>query len=73
MPKLFLGFMKGQRGKTMVNELLIDRVNQTLRQLALTAGTTTGENGFTYGLLYAREQHVAEAARQQVRRFTPSR
>jgi CHAD domain-containing protein len=39
----------------------------TLRQLAIAAGTTPGENGFTYGLLYAREQHTAAVAREQVR------
>jgi len=39
----------------------------TLRRLALTAGTTPGENGFTYGLLFAREQQAAEAARSKVR------
>ncbi|MFG1929214.1 CHAD domain-containing protein [Mycobacterium sp. NPDC048908] len=39
----------------------------TLRRLALTAGTTADENGFTYGLLYAREQQGAEAARRRVR------
>jgi CHAD domain-containing protein len=39
----------------------------TLRRLVLTAGTTPGENGFTYGLLYAREQQAAETARRQVR------
>ena len=39
----------------------------TLHRLALTAGTTAGENGFTYGLLYAREQQAAEAARTRVR------
>jgi CHAD domain-containing protein len=39
----------------------------TLHRLAITAGTTVGENGFTYGLLYAREQRAAEAARQEVR------
>ena len=38
----------------------------TLLRLAKTAGTTTGENGFTYGLLYAREQEAAEAARAKV-------
>ena len=38
-----------------------------LRKLAITAGTTPGENGFTYGLLYAREQQAAETARSQVR------
>ena len=41
----------------------------TLRRLALTAGTTAGENGFTYGLLYAREQQAAETARRQVRKL----
>jgi CHAD domain-containing protein len=39
----------------------------TLRRLALIAGTTPGENGFTYGLLFAREQHAAQAARTKVR------
>jgi CHAD domain-containing protein len=38
----------------------------TLRRLAITAGTTPGENGFTYGLLYAREQRAAEEARRRV-------
>ena len=38
-----------------------------LRRLALTAGSTDGENGFTYGLLYAREQQAAEDARRRVR------
>jgi hypothetical protein len=38
-----------------------------LRRLALTAGTTPGENGFTYGVLYAREQQAAESARSLVR------
>lgn len=38
-----------------------------LRRMAVTAGTTPGENGFTYGLLYAREQQVAADARQQIR------
>ena len=39
----------------------------TLQRLAITAGTTAGENGFTYGLLFAREQQAAEAARKRVR------
>jgi CHAD domain-containing protein len=39
----------------------------TLRRLAITAGTTAGENGFTFGLLYAREQQAAEEARRRVR------
>ncbi len=38
-----------------------------LRRFALTAGTTSGENGFTYGLLYAREQQIAEDARRKAR------
>jgi CHAD domain-containing protein len=38
-----------------------------LRRLAITAGTTPGENGFTYGLLYAREQQAAEDARTRAR------
>jgi len=37
----------------------------TLIRLARAAGTTTGENGFTYGLLYEREQRAAEAARRR--------
>ena len=40
-----------------------------LRRFALTAGTSAGENGFTYGLLYAREQHLADDARAQVRKL----
>jgi CHAD domain-containing protein len=39
----------------------------TLMRLARTAGTTVGENGFTYGLLYAREQQLAQEARRKVR------
>ena len=41
--------------------------SDTLYRLAITAGTTAGENGFTYGLLYAREQRAAEAARNRSR------
>jgi CHAD domain-containing protein len=41
--------------------------SDTLRRLARIAGTTPGENGFTFGLLFAREQQAAEAARHQVR------
>jgi CHAD domain-containing protein len=40
-----------------------------LRRLAVTAGTTAGENGFTYGLLYAREQQAAEEARTRARNW----
>jgi hypothetical protein len=39
----------------------------TLLALAAKAGTTPGENGFTYGLLYANELWQAEAARRAVR------
>ena len=38
----------------------------TILRLARIAGTTAGENGFTYGLLYAREQQAAEEARTRV-------
>lgn len=36
----------------------------TLKQMALTAGTTVGENGFSYGMLYAREQQLARQCRE---------
>ncbi|SNT01841.1 CYTH and CHAD domain-containing protein [Rhodococcoides kyotonense] len=39
---------------------------QTLRDLGRVAGVTPGENGFTFGLLYAREIQAAEAARAEV-------
>jgi CHAD domain-containing protein len=45
--------------------------SETLRQLGITAGTTEGENGFTYGLLYAREQEIARRCRQEARRYGP--
>jgi CHAD domain-containing protein len=38
-----------------------------LRKMAIAAGTTVGENGFTYGMLYAREQQIARQCRQQAR------
>ena len=41
--------------------------SETLYRLALAAGTTPGENGFTFGLLYAREQQLAATARSRVR------
>ncbi len=34
-----------------------------LRQMGAAAGTTVGENGFTFGLLYAREQQIARENR----------
>ena len=36
---------------------------EALRQMAVTAGTTVGENGFSYGMLYAREQQIARQCR----------
>ena len=41
--------------------------SDALRRFAVVAGTTDGENGFTFGLLYAREQQIAQAARNQAR------
>jgi CHAD domain-containing protein/uncharacterized protein YjbK len=38
-----------------------------LRRLAKVAGTTVGENGFTFGLLFARENEVAETAQHRAR------
>jgi hypothetical protein len=35
--------------------------------MAVAAGTPAGENGFTYGMLYAREQQIARQCRQNVR------
>jgi CHAD domain-containing protein len=40
-----------------------------LRRLAVAAGTTVGENGFTYGLLYAREQQIGADCRAAARRL----
>ena len=42
---------------------------QALRRMGLAAGTTVGENGFTYGMLYAREQEIARECRQRVRQL----
>jgi CHAD domain-containing protein len=39
----------------------------TLLRLATKAGTTPGENEFTYGLLYANELRQGEAARREAR------
>jgi CHAD domain-containing protein len=41
--------------------------SDALRRMALSAGTTVGENGFTYGLLFSREQQIAEECRRQAR------
>jgi CHAD domain-containing protein len=38
-----------------------------LRRMAVAAGTPAGENGFTYGMLLAREQQIARRCRQDAR------
>ncbi|WP_293323542.1 CYTH and CHAD domain-containing protein [Mycobacterium sp.] len=40
---------------------------ETLRRMAVAAGTTDGENGFTFGILYAREQQIARQSRAAAR------
>ncbi|MGV0069936.1 CHAD domain-containing protein [Mycobacterium colombiense] len=40
-----------------------------LRAMGLAAGTTVGENGFTFGMMYAREQHIARQCRRDARRL----
>lgn len=40
-----------------------------LRQLGAAAGITDGENGFTFGLLFEREQERAAAARSKAQRI----
>jgi CHAD domain-containing protein len=40
-----------------------------LRRMGLAAGTTVGENGFTFGLLLAREQRIADECRQRARKL----
>ena len=35
-----------------------------LRQMGAAAGTTPDENGFTFGLLYAREEQLARQCRK---------
>ncbi|MGY4103506.1 CYTH and CHAD domain-containing protein [Nocardia sp. R16R-3T] len=47
--------------------------SQFLWRTATTAGTAGGENGFTYGLLYANEMHAADAARHKVSTITTNR
>jgi CHAD domain-containing protein len=39
---------------------------KALRHMAVAAGTTLGENGFSYGMLYAREQQIARQCRENV-------
>lgn len=40
---------------------------EVLRRMGVAAGTTVGENGFTFGLLFAREQRIAEECRARAR------
>jgi CHAD domain-containing protein len=40
-----------------------------LQRMALAAGTTVGENGFTYGLLFGREQRIADECRRKARKL----
>ena len=40
---------------------------EALRRMALAAGTASDENGFTFGMLYAREQQIARQCRQDAR------
>jgi CHAD domain-containing protein len=40
-----------------------------LRRMAAGTGTSQGENGFTYGLLYAREQRIARESRLKARKL----
>jgi CHAD domain-containing protein len=42
----------------------------TLRRMGIAAGTTDGENGFTFGMLMARERRIAEECREQARGLT---
>ncbi|GAB3007130.1 CHAD domain-containing protein [Mycobacterium bourgelatii] len=42
---------------------------EALRRLAVTAGTSSGENGFTYGMLYERERRIAEQCRADAQRL----
>ncbi|WP_241010751.1 CHAD domain-containing protein [Mycobacterium camsae] len=39
---------------------------EVLRRMAAVAGTTPGENGFTFGLLYAREERIASESRSHL-------
>ncbi len=41
--------------------------SSALRRIGTAAGNTVGENGFTFGLLYAREQHIAQQCRDNAR------
>lgn len=47
--------------------------SQFLWRTATTAGTAAGENGFTYGLLYAHELHAADSARRKAAAIAANR
>ncbi|MEV4236597.1 CYTH and CHAD domain-containing protein [Nocardia sp. NPDC050408] len=47
--------------------------SQFLWRTATTAGTTAGENGFTFGLLYANEMHAADDARRKAATIAANR
>ena len=42
----------------------------TLRRMGIAAGTTDGENGFTFGMLMEQERRFAEECRRQARGLT---
>lgn len=42
---------------------------KALRGMGLVAGTTVGENGFTFGMMYAREQQIARRCRHAARQL----
>lgn len=51
--------------QTVLGDLQDTVVARTvLRQMGAAAGTTPGENGFTFGLLYARQEQLAEQCRR---------
>jgi CHAD domain-containing protein len=43
--------------------------SSALRRMGVAAGTTDGQNGFTFGLLLARERHIAEQCRRKARKL----
>ncbi len=43
--------------------------SEELWRMGAAAGTTLGENGFTFGMLYAREQQIARQSRHEARRL----
>jgi CHAD domain-containing protein len=43
--------------------------SKALRRMGVAAGTTVGENGFTFGLLLARERRLAEQCRREAQKL----